>query len=309
MRIAVIDLGTNTFNLSIAEIKENGFKIIHDSRIGVKLGKGGINQRTILPDAQIRAINALLEFKNIIQKKRIHKVKAIATSAVRNAENKNEFMQLVLEKTGFQIEVIEGKREAELIYKGVNASFDLGEEKSLIIDMGGGSTEFIIANRNEIFWKKSFEIGGARLLEKFLPSNPITHDEISKISNFLNESLEKLKQQIEVFKPIQMIGATGPWETLTEMILQETGSDKTAFDFQVYEISENKFLQFSNEIMATTKAERTKHPGIINLRVDMIVVAMILIQTVWKMQKFQRMYYSAYALKEGVFFELSQKAI
>lgn len=307
MRIAVIDLGTNTFNLSIAEINQEGFKLIHDARIGVKLGKGGINQKTILPEAQVRAINALLEFKNVIQKKRIHKVRAIATSAVRNAENQHEFIQLVLEKTGFEIEVIDGKREAELIYKGVNASFDLGEEKSLIIDMGGGSTEFIIANKNEIFWKKSFEIGGARLLEKFLPSDPITAIEADKISVFINENLVELKQQIEIFKPIQMIGATGPWETLTEMILQEKMEEKTAFDFQVYEISEAKFHHFSKEILASTKAERTKHPGIINLRVDMIVVAMILINTVWKMSAFKKMYYSAYALKEGVFSELIKK--
>ncbi|MCC6689956.1 MAG: phosphatase, partial [Bacteroidia bacterium] len=162
MLVAVIDLGTNTFNLLIAELLAAGkYRILYNTKLPVKLGKGGINKNQLLPDAMERGINALNDYKNIIAQYNVAKTYAFATSAMREATNSNEFIKRIHE-LGISVDVISGDREAELIYKGVRLAIDIGEQHVVVMDIGGGSTEFIIANNKQILWKKSFLLGVSR---------------------------------------------------------------------------------------------------------------------------------------------------
>ena len=156
MRIAIIDLGTNTFNILI--VKVNSAKTptkLYQSKISVKLGEGGINKNFIEPVPFQRGIEAMKTYKDIMQRNAVDKVFAFATSAIRTASNGNEFVTKVKEETGIEVTMISGDKEAELIYYGVRNALELTDDNSLIIDIGGGSTEFIIANKNKIFWKQS----------------------------------------------------------------------------------------------------------------------------------------------------------
>src|ERR1700761_8968309 len=171
--IAVMDLGTNTFHLLIAESIGGEIREIVHEQDPVKLGEGGINKGLIQPPSFERGIKSMLRYKELIQENDVLKVRAIATSALRNAANGIDFINEVETQTGIQIEIIDGNVEAEYIYKGIKAAGCLSAQNSLIVDIGGGSVEFIIFNDKEIKWKQSFEVGAARLMDLFHHTDPI----------------------------------------------------------------------------------------------------------------------------------------
>ena len=142
MRVAVIDLGTNTFNLLVADVQAAGFDIIHNSKEGVALGMGGINEGFISEEAMERALHAFEKFKGICFDLDVAAITAIGTSAVRDAENKEEFLREIRKRFDLDVEIVDGLEEAKLIYQGVSWSYQF-EKISLIMDIGGGSTEFI----------------------------------------------------------------------------------------------------------------------------------------------------------------------
>ncbi|RYF90802.1 MAG: exopolyphosphatase, partial [Chitinophagaceae bacterium] len=158
MRYAAIDIGTNTFHLIIADGTTDGFTVIHKENLPVKLGEGSINQGFINDAAMARAMAAFSHFREQLDKFKVKNVRAVATSAVRSAINGQDFVEAVKDATGIDIEVIDGDEEAELIYEGVKLSGAI-TGKSLIMDIGGGSTEFILCDEENLIWKKSYNIG------------------------------------------------------------------------------------------------------------------------------------------------------
>src|SRR5690242_15828606 len=156
-KIAIIDMGTNTFHLLVAVGDARGYNITHRERLAVKLGMGGINQSIITNEGLSRALVAMQCFKNTIDHNEIKTVYAFGTSALRSAINGPDVAERIKAVTGIEVNIISGDQEAEFIYYGAKSALDMGREKNLIIDIGGGSVEFIIANDDQVFWKKSFE--------------------------------------------------------------------------------------------------------------------------------------------------------
>src|ERR1700752_3836539 len=142
MRVAIVDLGTNTFSLLIVEVQATAYKILHHAKEAVKLGEGGITKSMIAPAAFQRGIHAMKYLNEEIKKEKADVVKAIATSAVREASNRNEFLTEIKKNTGISVDVISGDEEAELIYYGNRMAVDIADEPCLIMDVGGGSNEF-----------------------------------------------------------------------------------------------------------------------------------------------------------------------
>ncbi|CAN5385129.1 hypothetical protein BH09BAC5_BH09BAC5_17470 [soil metagenome] len=301
MRIAVIDLGTNTFNLLIAESDVfNGFEELYNEKLPVKLGEGGINIGLIAEAAFIRGIAAMENYASVIEQHGAEKIMAFATSAVRNASNGHEFVKLVKEKTGIDIQIISGDQEAEYISLGVRQAVELNEYPSLIIDIGGGSTEFIIVDNKGIIWKQSFEIGASRLLQHFAPSDPISLEEQGLITDYLLKQLEPLWDAADKFKVTELIGASGSFESLAELINMRFHSlpglnHKTECEFNIEHCA-----AIHDEILSSTRAQRLQMKGLIAMRVDLIVVSAILVETVVKKLDLDKIRYSSYALKEGV---------
>ena len=151
-RSAVIDLGTNTFNLLIMDIGSKGrYKIIFKEELDVKLGEGSINKNMISPAAFRRGLDALKKHKATIDSYEVETIDALATSAIRSAKNGANFIERALKETGIQIHTIPGEEEASIIYHGVKLAGLLEKEPSLIMDIGGGSTEFILADNSNIY--------------------------------------------------------------------------------------------------------------------------------------------------------------
>jgi exopolyphosphatase/guanosine-5'-triphosphate,3'-diphosphate pyrophosphatase len=304
-RVAVMDLGTNTFHLLIAEPDaENFFEEVQHEYVGVKLGEGGINEGTIKPDAYQRGLDTLISFQGIIEQHKVSKVKAIATSALRSASNGQQFINEVKQRTGIAIETISGDTEAGYIYQGVRASGCLGTETGLIVDIGGGSVEFILANSHEIFYKQSFEIGAARLMAKFHQTDPITPDEVRSLHKYLDEQLAPLYSALANHQISHLIGSSGAFETFAELIELGKGNSFDLKENKTYYFKEEELLKHTNQIIKANHDERAATKGIIPVRVDMIVVASLLTQYIMQKLKINNVAMSAYSLKEGVLAEL-----
>ena len=297
MRTAIIDLGTNTFHLLIVEGSETLFK----SSIAAKIGMGGISQGMISEEGIQRALVVLKNFRETIdsQSVSLENVFATGTSAIRNAGNKEEFIERVLDETGIKIKVISGEEEAELICLGVKQAMEI-PETSMIIDIGGGSVEFIICNDEKIFWKQSFEIGGQRLMDKFMKSDPISMRSVQMMDDFFREKLLPLANACHQYAPKVLIGSSGSFDTLIDMQYIKDKGQLPATDEIAFEYSLPAFYRAYDELIFKNHTERMQIPGMIELRVDMIVVAMCLIRFVIQTLDIQRIRISGYALKEGI---------
>lgn len=299
-RVAVMDLGTNTFHLTIAEPDEGFFKVIHHEHLGVKLGEGGINEGTIQPEAFERGLAALKNFKLLIDRHEAKAIKAIATSAMRSASNGQHFISEVYDATGIQIETITGDKEATYIYEGVKASGCLTDADSLIIDIGGGSVEFIICNANCIHYKQSFEVGAARLMALFHHSDPISAVEISNLTGYLDDKLSPLYEAASGYQINNIIGSSGAFETFAELIERSEDHEFDISNYITYRFTDGKLNNILNKIIDSTHSERESNKGIATIRVDMIVVAALLSRHLLHKLNVSNVLMTAYSLKEGV---------
>jgi len=301
---AVMDLGTNTFHLLIAEGNIHNFIEIAHQHIAVKLGEGGINKGIILQTAFDRGINTMKDFSKQISQFGVRQVKAIATSALRNASNGQEFIDCVKAETGIEIEIVDGDREAAFIYAGVKSCGPLSAQNSLIIDIGGGSVEFIIGNKDQLIWKQSFEIGAARLMERFHHTDPIPPASIEAMELYLENTLTSLFKAIKQTPVDNIIGSSGAFETFAELIELERSNTFDLKQVKVYDFDTAELLTVTDRLILSSHTERVNNKGIIPVRVDMIVVASIITRYMMKKLGIDKVSLCTYSLKEGVLAEL-----
>lgn len=307
-KAAVIDMGTNTFHLLLVELNGVDFKTIYKEKIPVKLGQGGISQNLLAADAQKRAFHTLKHFKNLIDGEKIDQIFAFATSAVRNAENGMAFVAEVKKTLGIEINVISGLEEAQLIYEGIKLSGSLNGQVNLMMDIGGGSVEFIIGTYEEVFWKQSFEIGGQRLLDLFHYHDPILPEEVEKLESYLAGKLTTLLEAIEIHKPSGLIGASGTFDTLTDIYYESMLQCKLTGQ-HAFTLPRVDFERIHLELLTKNREERLVIPGMIAMRVDMIVVASSLIEFILRYVPVNFIYCSHFALKEGAISTLLEKKV
>lgn len=309
MRIAILDLGTNTFNLLIAEkTDKNSFSILLNTKEAVKLGQGGINKRYIRPEASQRGIDAIARHYERMAPYHPDKIIAFATSAIRDAENGTEFADTIRRKFGLNIQVIDGDKEAEFIYHGVKQTLSFSGKRFIILDIGGGSNEFIIADDRGILWKQSFPLGMARLLERFKPSDPITRSEIKNIEEYLQTELSILFDKMAEYQPEIFVGASGSFDSFVLML-----RDEGLLDYRVGETSHLLSLEIyqklHHKIIHSTHEERALMQGLEPVRRDMIVLATVFVNFVLSKTGFKSIYQSAFSLKEGAVWEIINQTV
>jgi exopolyphosphatase/guanosine-5'-triphosphate,3'-diphosphate pyrophosphatase len=301
-RIAVIDIGTNNFHLLIAEKQQDKIEILHKSKVFAFIGKGGIHSQLITPDAMERALNHLQNFKKIIDEFDCQEIKAIATSAVRNAKNGNELVSKIKLSTGIQIQVIDGQREAELIYHGIRANLAISQT-SMIMDIGGGSVEFILCDAHQIFWKQSFEIGAQRLLYDFHQHDPILPHQIEALNSYLEEKLSPIWEVSSKFPTQVLIGSAGSFDTIVDIYCINNQIINTLKDKKEFDVPIPAYSQIHQSLIHKSLSERLAIQGMIPERAEMIVVASCLIDFIVKKLSIKCMRVSAASLKEGVLWE------
>lgn len=288
MRKAVIDLGTNTFNLLIAEFSNDKWSVIFNQKIGVLLGMGGINSQIITNDAMARGIKAMKKFK-VICDKYDTKPLAIGTSAIRDAKNKNLFVEAVFKETGIKIDVISGEKEAEYIYKGVKKTFL--QDSGVIMDIGGGSTEIIYFKNNHIIKKKSFDIGVSRIYQLFSFKDPMSKKEVDELKCWFDIQTNGFLNDI---KCNTLIGASGSFETLYELIYKKHFHNNTSIKLPF-----DTLTGILNTTSFSSYKERNENEWIVPIRKKMIPFAAIKVQWLIEKLNINKVYVSPYSMKEG----------
>jgi len=291
-------MGTNTFHLLISQADERGYHIIHRERLAVKIGMKGITQGVITEDGIHRALLAMQSFKNMIDQQGVSQVYAFGTSALRNASNGRDTVERIRSVTGIDATIISGDLEAEYIYHGVKSAMHI-DEPSLIMDIGGGSVEFIVGDNNTIFWKKSLEIGAQRLLEQFQKNDPITSKEIKTLNQYFDETMSPLLEALQLYKPRILIGSSGTFDTLSDIFCLQHDIHKSVEEIET-PLSLDGFETIYADLIRKDREQRLNIPGMIEMRVDMIVVACCMVRYVLRKHTFNRIRVSTYSLKEGV---------
>ncbi|WP_316738231.1 exopolyphosphatase [Pedobacter aquatilis] len=299
MRFAVIDLGTNTFHLIIAETIDEKFEVLYKTNVPVKLGEGRINENIIIPVAFKRGIDTLKDFRKTIDKFQVNKIRATATSAVRSASNGQDFVSTAKDEALIDIETISGTEEAALIYEGVKLSGAV-TDLSLIMDIGGGSVEFILCNKESLIWKKSYNIGAARLMQQFFKSDPIADEEKQAILYHVQNQLQDLFDICEKYQPKILIGSAGAFETFAELVFRKNNQNIVIDALKTYDFDYDDYISTTLKIINSTHLQRAEMPGIIPLRVDMIVIAALITNYVLGRLQINQLKLSTYDLKMGV---------
>lgn len=298
-KYGVIDLGTNTFHLLIVEANGDGtFHEIYRKQHFVKLAEEGI--QTIGAAPFTRGLEVMQSFKQTLDEQQVTNLYAFGTAALRTASNGQAFIHQVKAETGIQVELITGDREAELIHKGVLQAVPFRDERWLIMDIGGGSVEFIIADKNQVYWAESFPIGVAVLLKNFHHSDPIASQEIKATRQFLHQQLIPLKTALSHYPTHTLVGASGTFDVLENILVNNKTHPHHSF------LNVTAFPDFYNKVVNMTLEERLNLEGMPAIRADMIVVALILVDVVIQFADIQQIVISAFAMKEGMLYEMMQ---
>jgi len=302
--IAVIDLGTNTFHLLIVELNDrNEFIIKEKFREPVKLGEGGINTGEIAPEAFNRGIRALKNLRKLIDSRGAEKIFAFATSAIRGASNADAFIKAARKEAGLNVRIINGNEEAALIFQGVRNAVHLPpDQNTLLVDIGGGSVEFIVSSENQIRLLRSINIGAARLWEKFNFSDPASPEEVKACRNYLKEHTQGLIQELKEFNISLLVGSSGTFDTLASMVAYQNKDIHTLEHINGYKFDKPSFELLLKKLLSLNKTQRSVLPGMDATRVDLIVVGAITVDYILNALKVQQLMLSSYALKEGILY-------
>ncbi|MFM8951179.1 MAG: phosphatase [Bacteroidota bacterium] len=300
VRKAVMDFGTNTFHLLVADVHKDGTftKLLH-RKITVKLGQGGFQQGLIAPAALKRGLTAVAKFRVDLNRLKPSKVQAFGTSAIRDASNGREFSTVVQQDFKIRLQIIDGDREAELISRGVRKAVPNLVPCYLIMDIGGGSTEFIIIQNNKTVWKHSYKLGSSFLLEHFKPSDPMVQGDLRRMEQHFSQSLVDLFVAIQQYRPTLLVGSAGSFETFASMIRYCFPTSGRHYGKKSHPIDVQHFQALNKLLVASNHAQRLRMRGLLKMRADMIVPASVLLNFVLKKSKIKNMIMSSYSLKEG----------
>ncbi len=265
MKIAALDLGSNTFLCLICEVDRSKVTAIYSDEVQiVRLGQGLSESKKFHPDALIRAEKTLSDFQKTIQTEKPDAVLAMATSAARDALNKDELFK-ICQNLQIPLEIIPGEKEAQITYYGA-ISGQSTDKNRVIIDIGGGSTEFIFGSGQKLSYGQSFDIGCVRLTEKFIQSQPTPLDQIQNVQKFIQQQIQKLPSS-----PVDEILAVAG--TPTALAAAEIGYfDANKIDG--YIITKDKLQMWLNQLSQMTVDEKIKF-GIPAGRADVILIGVI----------------------------------
>lgn len=300
-RIAAIDIGTNSFHLIIAEAdKDTGkFRILGREKETVRLGSGSSDMKVLTSDAMSRGIETLKRFKALADSAGAP-VRAIATSAVREAENQPEFIYKVKSETGIRVEVASGIEEARFIYLGILQALPVFSNKILLIDIGGGSTEFLIGYKREIYYDNSIKLGAIRLTNRFFNDEKTDSKAVKECRRFIKGTINPIIRQIKQFDFEKVIGSSGTMLNIANIINISNGNlpDSRLNNFRFTNSELSNAIELILE--AKTLKQREKIPGLDTDRADIITGGALIIEQIFKELGIKELTVSEYALREGI---------
>lgn len=298
-RIAAIDLGTNSFHAVIVDVFPDGsFQTVDKLKEMVLLAEKGFGQN-LSPAAMDRAIEALKKIKTLSSHQNAEQVLAYATSAIREAENGGEFIQRAIDEVGIKINAIPGRMEAELIGLAVRHGIQLPEQPALMVDVGGGSVEFIIGDKKRFYYLTSKKIGVARMTASFVDSDPISAEEIQKLEHHYEEQLRDVAQAFAIHRAGIMIGSSGTMENIGLMIAKRENKLQN-LSVNELEFTNDQFFSLYDELIGMNRKERAKLSELDDKRIDLIAPGLILVKFLLERFSIKKVKISSQALREGI---------
>lgn len=296
-RLAVLDLGSNTFNLLVIEVEKNQPKIIYESKTPVKIGENSFSTKVLQPKPIERGKSAILSHVQKAKEFNVLQIFGIATSAIRSASNGESFISDLNDEFNLNIEIISGNQEAEYIYYGVKSSLNW-DGKAILIDIGGGSNEISIASQNQSYFSKSYDLGVSRIKQKFDGELPLSTSKIIEIKDFYLSELEDLKAALAAHPTNLIIGSAGTFDSLSQ--IDSFVKDGKPADKEVcYELKSEDFIKIHNTLSKLNLDELKKVNGLPPFRVEFIVYGTLFIEVINELTQATRIIQSPNSLKEG----------
>jgi exopolyphosphatase/guanosine-5'-triphosphate,3'-diphosphate pyrophosphatase len=306
--LVAIDVGTNSFHLVAAEINPaNGrFKILGKEKEVVRLGSGSTDMKHLSEEAMRRGIVVLKRFRAVADAYRSD-VRAIATSAVREATNRQEFQRRVRSETGIRIEIASGFEEARLIHLGVLQALPVFNKNILLIDIGGGSTEFLVGQKRKILFSNSLKLGAVRMTERFFRSDHIDRKAIDECREYVRGLLAPCVREIKKHQFEVCVGTSGTINILARIISARNGKDSES-PMNGYVFTRAELLQVVEEILqASTTEQRMDIEGMDVSRVDIISAGAVILEQIMLALKIKTVTVSDYSLREGIILDSIEK--
>jgi len=306
MILAGIDIGTLTCRLLIASLSsDRQLTELHAERRLLRLGEGVDRHRTLHPAAMARAVETLKAWRQMVGAYRVDREIAVATSAVRDASNREEFLALVKRETGFSVEIISGEEEARRTLLGIRSGLPSGTGDVLALDIGGGSTECIVDRLGEVPIIRSFDIGAVRLTERCLTHDPPTPREVEAAKDLVRASMEKVKPILQHLDGTVCVGTAGTITTIAAMVQRLRRLDHA--HIHLYRLNLPDIVQLERELLSTTQVERRGMPGLESGREEVIVAGVIILNTVMNSLGLSNCLVSDYGLREGLLLDVAKR--
>ncbi len=304
-RLAAIDIGTNSFRCLIAEVDpQEGFRILDDEKAQVRLGEGLNQTGEISPAAQQRAIEALQRMCGIVTGLGATMVEVVATSAVRKASNRKEFLAAVKQATDLDIRVIDGEIEAELATLSVHHNFAMDKQRFAVADIGGGSVEIVIASGRHTETVTSLELGAVFLTEKFIHNDPPIEQELKLLRKHIRKALKKAGIGKEL--PVSsLIGSGGTMTNIGAMVMAMRGEQYETV--HRYEVLHSEVIHLLAMLTRKKQKDRQNIPGLSPERADIILAGMILTDELLRKTHTNLLRINAKGIREGLILQSLQK--
>ena len=307
--LAALDIGTNSFHMVVARRAGNeGFEIISREKEVVRLGHGGSDMKRLAPEAVDRAIACLQRMRRIAESHGVVALRAVATSATREADNADEFIRRASAEAQVEIEVISGLEEARLIHLGALQAVPVFDKRGLFVDIGGGSTEVLIGERDEMLAARSFKLGAVRLTDRFFPGGTTTSATVNECRVYIRSVLTHFEHEVEEHGFEVAVGSSGTAETMARMVHAARGENTPLRTYNCFEFTAEELRAIVNKLCATrTRTGRLKLAGLEANRADIAPAGALILDEVMARFGAASMTFSEGALRDGVLLDTVER--
>jgi len=305
VRLAAIDLGTNSVHMVVANVTPDGrIEVIDRVKEMVRLGQRAFTTGKLSHETMELASRTLKTFGRLARVRRVERLRAVATSAVREARNGERFVQRLRRETGLPIEIISGADEARLIFRAARHAFGLDGGPHLLVDVGGGSVELSLAQDGRPLWMRSLPLGVARLTQQLLAKDPPSAGEVRELERHLHHELDDLLTRVRRAGAVGAIGTSGTIHTLVAMALASRGED--APRLRGASATSEQIARLRQRVLSLDAEERAEMPGMDAKRADLMPAAVILLDVILSQAGGLDLMACSWALREGVLLDLAR---
>ena len=307
MKLAVFDIGTNSIHMKIVQINSDfSFETLEHEKDMTCVGAGSFESRELSKTAIRRALKVIERFHKEAKRIGADKTIAVATSAVRDARNGDALVEAVYKKTGMKVRIITGEEEARFIFLGVSSDSEFKKGKVLVADVGGGSLELVSGGRKKIDYIRSFDLGAARLSERFITGYPVPNKEIRRLEAFIVETLNGTARRLRKKGYSRILGTAGTFINLASIVYEAKESRPLRLR-NAFELKRKDLKPIYQKLIRMNEKQLKRMPGLDRKRSNIIVAGCVLVMTLMRLLKADKVFVSDKGIREGLLLDFILK--